>query len=102
MQYFNHISIIALKYHEILLNIKSSSIYSLKKIIQIVCHATSLDHTSQMSHRLHVLKIYDLIDLNICITMHNIFYKLVPLASQDKLSMSSSKKYENNLHVMLA
>ena len=40
---------------------------------------------------LDILKIYDLIDFNTCISMYKVFYKLVPLTLQKKFSMSSSK-----------
>ena len=34
--------------------------------------------------------------------MYKVFHKLVPLTLQNKFSMSSSKKYKNNIYVMLA
>ena len=34
--------------------------------------------------------------------MYKVFHKLVPLTLQNKFSMSSSKKYENNSYVMFA
>ena len=70
--------------------------------MRIVCHARSLDHTFQMFHGLDILKICDLIDFNTCIFMYKVFHKLVPLTLQNKFSMSSSKKYKNNLYVMFA
>ena len=73
-----------------------------RKVIQIVCHARSLDHTSKMFCQLHILKIYDLIDLSTCNFMYKVFHKLVPLTLQNKFSMSSSKKYKNNFYVMFA
>ena len=73
-----------------------------KKVMRIVCHARSLDHTSKMFCQLDILKIYDLIDFNTCIFMYKVFHKLVPLTLQNKFSMSSSKKYQNNFYVMFA
>ena len=73
-----------------------------KKVMRIVCHARSLDHTSKMFCQLDILKIYDLIDFNTCIFMYKVFHKLVPLTLQNKFSMSSSKKYKNNFYVMFA
>ena len=73
-----------------------------KKVMRIVCHASSLDHTSKMFCQLDILKIYDLIDFNTCIFLYKVFHKLVPLTLQDKFSMSSSKKYKNNFYVMFA
>ena len=46
----------------------------------------------QMFHRLDILMIYDIIDFNRCIFMYNVFHKLVPLAFQNKFSISSFKK----------
>ena len=34
--------------------------------------------------------------------MYKVFHKLVPLTLQNKFSMSSSKKYQNNFYVMFA
>ena len=79
MQYYNHILIIALKYGEILTKTKSNQYFFYKKVIRIVCHAWSLDHTSQMCCQLDILKIYDLIDFNTCIFIYKdyyIYYKL--------------------------
>ena len=73
-----------------------------KKVMPIVRHARPLDHTSKTFCQLHILKIYDLIDFNTCIFMYKVFHKLVPLTLQNKFSMSSSKKYKNNIYVMLA
>ena len=70
--------------------------------MQIVCHARSLDHTSKMFCQLDILNIYDLIDINTCISMYKVFHKLVPLTLQNKFSMSSSKKYRNNFFAMFA
>ena len=53
--------------------------YSTKKAMQIVCHARSLDHISQMFCQLDILKIYDLIDINICVRMYKFFLKLVDI-----------------------
>ena len=52
--------------------------------------------------QLDILKIYDLIDFNTCNFMYKVFRKLVPLTLQNKFSMSSSKKYQNNFYVMFA
>ena len=68
----------------------------------IVCHARSLDLTSQMFCQFDMLKIYDLIDFDTCIFMYKVFHKLVPLTLLNKFSMSSSKKYKNNFYVMIA
>ena len=38
----------------------------LKKIMRIVCHARSLDHTSKMFSQLDILKAYDLIHVFLC------------------------------------
>ena len=38
-----------------------------KKVMRIVCHARSLDHTSKIFCQLDILKIYELIDFNTCI-----------------------------------
>ena len=65
-----------------------------KKVMRIVCHARSLDHTSKIFCQLDILKIYDLIDFNTCIFMYKVFHKLVPLTLQNKFSMSSTKKYQ--------
>ena len=54
-----------------------------KKVMRIVCHARSLDHTSKMFCQLDILKIYDLIDFNTCIFMYKVFHKLVPLTLQN-------------------
>ena len=70
--------------------------------MQIVCHARSLDHTSQMFCQLYILMIYDLIDFNTCIFMCKVFHKLGPLTLQSKFSMSSSKKYKDNFYVMFS
>ena len=94
MQYLNHILIIALKYGEILIKTIPTQYLFYKKVIQIVCHARSLDLTSQIFCPLYIFKIYDLIDFNAC--MYKVFHKLVPSTLQNKFSMSSSKKYTNN------
>ena len=52
--------------------------------------------------QLNILKIYDLIDFNTCISTYKVFHKLVPLILQNKFSMSSSKKNKNNFYVMFA
>ena len=76
------------------------SVYSSKRVIQIVCHARSLDHTSQMFCQLDILKIYDLIDFNTCMSVYKVVYRLVPLTLQNKFPMSSSKKSKNNFYVV--
>ena len=101
MQYFNHILIIALKYGLILIQITSTQYLFHKSVVQNVCNARSLDHTSQMLHQLDILKIYDLIDINTCILMFNVLHKLVPFTLLNKFSMSSCNKYKNNFYVML-
>ena len=83
MQYFNHILIITLKYGDILIKTISTQYYSTKKVIQIVCHARSLDHTSQKFSELDILKIYDVIDFDTCIFIYKVFYKLVHLTLQN-------------------
>ena len=71
MQSFNHILVIILKYGETNIKIISTHYLFYKKVIRIVCHARSLDHTSQMFHRLDILKTHDLIDYNTCILINN-------------------------------
>ena len=51
------------------------SVNSTKKVIRIVCHARSLDHTSQMFRQLDILKTYDLIEFNTCSFMRKVFHK---------------------------
>ena len=48
MQYLSHILIIASKYEEILIKTISTQYLFYEKAIPIVCHARSLDHTSQI------------------------------------------------------
>ena len=48
-----------------------------QKVIQIVRHSTSLDHTYKMFCPLDILKTYD---LHTCIYMHKVFHKLVLFA----------------------
>ena len=45
-------------------------IYSTIKVIQIVCHARSLDHTTQIFRQIDILKTYDIIYFNTCIFMY--------------------------------
>ena len=59
--------------------------------MRIVCHASSLDHTSKMLCQLDIFKIYDLIDFNTCIFMYKVFHKLVPLTLQNKFSCHQVK-----------
>ena len=77
-------------------------VFILRKVMRIVCHARSLDHTSKMFCQLDSLKIYDIIDFNTFICMYKVFHKLVPLTLQNNFSMSLSKKYKNNFYVMFA
>ena len=76
------------------------SIHSTKKVMRIVCHARSLEHTSKMFLRLDILRINGLLDINTCIFMCDV--QIVLLALQNKSSMSSSKKHRNNFLVMFA
>ena len=56
--------------------------------MRIICHARSLDHTSQMFRQSDILKMYDLIDINTCIFLYKDFHKVVPMTSQNMFSLS--------------
>ena len=101
MQYFSYILIIVLKYGKILIKAISTQYLLNKKGYPNCCHIRSLDDTSRIFRQLDILTIYDIIDFNTFISMHNVFYKLVPLTLQSMFPMSSSKKYKNNFYVIV-